>query len=344
VDASKRAAAPEVHEVTPGVWIVPVPIPDNPLGHTLVHLLESDAGPVLVDAGWNDDRSWNGLVDGIAATGHDIADVRGVLVTHGHADHHGLSGRVREASGAWVAMHALDAAMVTEQRQRHGSWLSSVGAAFLAAGAAEHDFLDVPPPDTPSPVALPVLPDRLIGEDELVDVPGRRVRAVWTPGHTPGHVCFVLEDAQRLLTGDHVLPRISPHIGLWSPETPRDPLGEFLESLERVAALGIDAALPAHIAPFDGLGERVAELRRHHEERCAEIESLLGDGPRTAWDIAAALTWKHGWEGLPVLMRRVALAETLAHVRHLERRGRVRELDGPRPRLYTTRLPGTGSS
>lgn len=324
----------EVQQVTPGVWVVPVVIPDNPLGHTLVHLLESDDGPVLVDAGWNDDRSWHDLVDGVAATGHAITDVRGVLVTHGHADHHGLSGRVREASGAWVAMHALDAAMVTEHRNNHGSWLAAIGGAFLSAGAAEQDFLDVPPPDAPSPVAPPAMPDRLIAEGELVDVPGRRVRAVWTPGHTPGHLCFVLEDEQRLLTGDHVLPRISPHIGLWSPETPRDPLGEFLESLERVAALGIDAALPAHIAPFDGLRERVAELRAHHEERCGEIESLLAGGPHTAWDLAAALTWKYGWEGLPVLMRRVALAETLAHVRHLERRGRVRELDGPRPRSY----------
>lgn len=325
---------PQVAQVLPGVWTVPVPIPDNPLGFTLVYLLESDAGPVLIDAGWNADRSWHGLVDGIAATGHDITDVRGVLLTHGHADHHGLSGRVREASGAWVAMHALDAAMITEQRRNHGSWLSSVGAAFLAAGAAEHDFHDVPPPDTPSPVALPALPDRLIGEGEGVDVPGRRVRAVWTPGHTPGHVCFVLEDEQRVLTGDHVLPRISPHVGLWSPDTPRDPLGEFLDSLDRVAALGIDAALPAHIAPFDGLRERIAELRAHHEQRCDEIAALLTQGRRTAWEIAEALTWKHGWEGLPVLMRRVALAETLAHVRHLERRGVLRELDGPRPRAY----------
>lgn len=328
------SARPEVARSAPGVWSVPVLIPDNPLGHTLVHLLESDAGPVLVDAGWDDPRSWQELVDGVRATGHDIADVRGVLVTHGHPDHHGLSRRVRDASGAWVAMHALDAAMVTEQRNSHRSWLATIGAAFLAAGAAQEDFADVPEPDAPSPVPKPALPDRLVADGELVDVPGRRVRAVWTPGHTPGHTCFVLEDEGRLLTGDHLLPRISPHIGLWSPEVARDPLGEFLESLDKVASLGVDGALPAHVAPFDGVRERAEELVAHHHERCEEIVALLAGGPRTPWEIAGGLTWKYGFAGMAALTRRVALAETLAHVRYLERRGRVVELPGDRPRAY----------
>lgn len=328
----------EVREVVAGVWAIPVVIPDNPLGATLVYLVESDAGPVLVDSGWNDDRSWRELVTGVAATGHDVSDVRGVLVTHAHPDHHGLSGRVREASGAWIAMHALDAQLVTQQRNNHTSWLASIGAAFLAAGAAEAYFADVPAPDAPSNVPPPALPDRLLGDGELVDVPGRRLRALWTPGHTPGHCCFVLEDGERILTGDHLLPRISPHVGLWSPDNDQDPLGAFLSSLELLARVaeerGIDEALPAHVAPFSGLRERVEELREHHVERCDEIVALLTSAPHSAWEIAERLSWKYGWEGLPVLMRRVALAETQAHVRHLEAAGRVTELPGPRPRRY----------
>jgi glyoxylase-like metal-dependent hydrolase (beta-lactamase superfamily II) len=318
----------------PGVWAIHVVIPDNPLGSTIVHLLESDRGPVLVDTGWNHDDSWAELVDGVRAAGHDIADVYGVLVTHGHPDHHGLSGRVREASGAWVAMHALDAAMITGQRNRHGSWLSTIGAAFLHAGAGEDAFRDVPAPDTPSPLPPPALPDRIVADAELADVPGMAVRALWTPGHTPGHVCFVLDDHGAVLTGDHVLPRISPHVGLWDPEDARDPLGEFLASLDRVSALGLDRALPAHVRPFEGLRERAEELRLHHEERCEELLALLANGPLTPWQLAERLSWKYGWEALPVLMRRVALAETVAHARHLERRGALIEVAGPRPRAY----------
>lgn len=321
-----------------GVWSAPVVIPDNPLGYTLVHLIESDRGPVLIDAGWNHDQSWHGLQEGLRATGHDVTEVYGVLVTHSHADHHGLSGRVREASGAWVALHPLDAQAVTEQRNSHRSWLASIGAAFLAAGAEQQDFLDVPAPDTPSPVATPVLPDRLIADGELMDVPGRRVRALWTPGHSPGHTCFLLEEQALVLTGDHLLAGISPHIGLWDPASDLDPLGAFLASLdllERVSReAGVQTALPAHVGPVEDLAGRIAEIREHHHHRCEELVELLREVPRNAWEIAARLSWKHGWEGLPVLMRRVALAETLAHVRHLERRGRVIELPGPRPRAY----------
>lgn len=333
-------SAGEARRAAPGVWALEVPIPHNALGFTLAYLIESDRGPVLVDAGWNHDDSWAALVAAVSAAGHDIAEVHGVLVTHSHADHHGLSGRVREASGAWVALHPADAQHVTEQRNGHRSWLATMGAAFLAAGAAEADFLDVPAPDTPWPVAPPVLPDRLIADGTLMDVPGRRVRALWTPGHSPGHTCFVLEDERRILTGDHLLPRISPNVGLWNPDSERDPLGEFLDSLGRLVEVarerGIDEALPAHVGPLPGLLARAEEIRAHHEERCAEVRAVLAQDTATAWKIAERLSWKYGWEALPVLMRRVALAETLAHIRHLERRGQVVELPGPRPRRYAT--------
>ncbi len=103
---------PPTEVVRPGLWSIAVPFPDNPLGYTLVYLLETDRGPVLVDAGWNDDESWDALVAGFQAAGSDIAACYGVLVTHVHPDHHGLSGRVRQASDAWVAMHARDSETV----------------------------------------------------------------------------------------------------------------------------------------------------------------------------------------------------------------------------------------
>ncbi|MEV4258993.1 MBL fold metallo-hydrolase, partial [Spirillospora sp. NPDC049652] len=89
-----------------------MPIPGNPLAYTLVYVLESRRGPVLVDAGWEHEDAWNALTDGLASFGLDVADVLGVVVTHHHPDHAGLAGRVREASGAWIAMHRADAGIV----------------------------------------------------------------------------------------------------------------------------------------------------------------------------------------------------------------------------------------
>ena len=112
---------PPVEQVRPGLWSVPVPIPNNPLGYTLVYLFETDRGPVLVDSGWDDDTTWKVLQEGFVTTGHDIRECYGVLVTHMHPDHHGLSGRVRDTvrrvGGDAPAGRVHPAAPVRDQRR-----------------------------------------------------------------------------------------------------------------------------------------------------------------------------------------------------------------------------------
>src|SRR3954452_12110543 len=99
---------PPTEAVRPGLWSIVVPFPDNPLGFTLVYLIESDRGPSLGGAGGDDDESGAARGGGLRAAGSDVAASHGVVVTHAHPDHHGLSGRAREASDAWVAMHERD--------------------------------------------------------------------------------------------------------------------------------------------------------------------------------------------------------------------------------------------
>jgi glyoxylase-like metal-dependent hydrolase (beta-lactamase superfamily II) len=88
-----------------GVWAIRVPIPDNPLGYTLVYALAAASGVVLVDGGWDCDEAWRGLRAGLRECGFDAADVRAVLVTHGHPDHIGLTRRIKAASGCQIVMH-----------------------------------------------------------------------------------------------------------------------------------------------------------------------------------------------------------------------------------------------
>ena len=102
--------------VGPGLWSIPVPIPWSPLGCTLAYLIESSAGPVLVDAGWDHPDSWQALVAGLGGAGTTVADLYGVLVTHHHRDHLGLAARIREESGAWVALHPADTAVLRRLR------------------------------------------------------------------------------------------------------------------------------------------------------------------------------------------------------------------------------------
>ncbi|MEV7385871.1 MULTISPECIES: MBL fold metallo-hydrolase [unclassified Streptomyces] len=336
-----------VHDHGGGVRSVEVPIPDNPLGHTLVYVVDTDRGPVLVDTGWDDPGSWDVLVAGLGGCGTAVGEVYGVVITHHHPDHHGLSGQVREASGAWVAMHAADAAIVRRTREtRSERWFSYMEAKLTAAGAPEEHVAPLRGGrrGRSLPGLSPALPDREIVPGELLDLPGRRLRAVWTPGHTPGHVCLHLEEEHpsrlpghgRLFSGDHLLPEITPHIGLYEdPEdaTVTDPLGDYLDSLERIGRLAPAEVLPAHQHTFTDAPGRVRELLTHHEERLAGLLTLLQQ-PLTAWQLAVRMEWNRPWEQIPYGSRNIAVSEAEAHLRRLVKLGRAEQVAGSEPATY----------
>lgn len=351
-----------------GVWSIAVPIPDNPLGHTLVHLLDTDSGPVLIDTGWDDPSSWDALVAGLVGCGVDIRDVHGVLITHHHPDHHGLSARVRESSGAWVAMHAADAAVVRRTREHEpGLWYGYLADRLAASGAPEDHVAPLLAARAngrarPLPGVGAALPDRAIAPGELLDLPGRRLRAVWTPGHTPGHVCLHLEEAHpagrpghgRLFSGDHLLPGITPHIGLYEdpdegsdegsgtgpdaavvtdPSPRGDPLGDYLASLERVARLSPAEVLPAHQHAFTDAEGRVRDLLAHHEARLADLRALLAT-PLTAWQLAESMRWNRPWAEIPYASKNIAVSEAEAHLRRLVKQGLAEPVPGSAPVTY----------
>ncbi|MFD7877772.1 MBL fold metallo-hydrolase [Streptomyces sp. NPDC059766] len=337
----------QVHDHGGGVRSIEVPIPDNPLGHTLVYVVDTDRGPVLIDTGWDDPASWDTLAEGLTACGTSAADVHGVVITHHHPDHHGLSGRVREASGAWVAMHAADIAIVRRTREtRPGRWYAYMADKLTAAGAPEEHIapLRADRPRRALPGLAPALPDREIVPGELLGLPGRRLRAVWTPGHTPGHVCLHLEERHpagltgsgRLFSGDHLLPGITPHIGLYEdPDdaTVTDPLGDYLASLERVGRLGTAEVLPAHQHAFTDAPSRVRELLAHHEERLDGLLSLLAV-PLTPWQLAERMEWNRPWDRIPYGSRNIAVSEAEAHLRRLVKLGRAEAVPGTDPVTY----------
>ena len=131
-----------------------------------------------------------------------------------------------------------------------------------------------------------------------------------------------------LFSGDHVLAKITPSIGV-GPHSTEDPLADYLASLARVGSLAIDEVLPAHEYRFLELGQRVDYVIGHHDERATEILSLLADSDGlTCWELATQLTWSRPWETIPPFMRRGASGETLAHLVWLQGRGQVRAKRG----------------
>ena len=319
---------PPVERVRPGLWSIPVPIPNNPLRYVLVYAFETEKGPYLVDAGWNTDDAFDVLCRGVRTAGFDVADVQGVLVTHIHPDHYGLAGRIRDASGAWVALHPADAAVIHDRYEEPAELIDRVAVLLRRTGAPEEEVERLREASMPVlPFVVATQPDVLLEDGDKPEVPGWDLVAIWTPGHTAGHLCFYERDLRLMLSGDHVLPRITPNISV-HPQAQTNPLADYLESLDKVGAYEADEVLPAHEHRFVGLAARVAELKQHHEDRFAEVVAAIGNGADTAWAITAEMKWSRPWDRIAGFMRRAALGEALAHIRVLEARGVVRPIEG----------------
>ncbi|GAA1638220.1 MBL fold metallo-hydrolase [Actinoplanes couchii] len=318
--AWRARVLPPVEKLAGGLVSVPVPIPNNPLRYTLCYLIPGDDGLVVVDPGWDSEAGWTALLAGLTEAGATTADVIGVVLTHVHPDHHGLTARLRGASGAWVAMHPAEHDTMLRDRDTApavalGGWLRDLhvpeteidNLVGTFGTAVDQHF---------APLADP---DLMLEDGDLIPLTGRRIQAIWTPGHTPGHICLLDADSRALLTGDHVLPRISPNIGLQL--SGGDPLGDYLQSLEKVTVYDDHEALPGHEYRFHGIAARAAELTTHHRDRCAEIVSIVEQlGDPGIWQLAAALSWSRPWPEIGP-MKVAAVAETAAHVELLLKAG-----------------------
>jgi glyoxylase-like metal-dependent hydrolase (beta-lactamase superfamily II) len=141
-----------------------------------------------------------------------------------------------------------------------------------------------------------------------------------------------------LVSADHLLGRISPTVGLWPASRP-DPLGDFLESLERTIELAPTLALPGHGDPIEDPVGRARELIEHHRERLAFTEETLGEKPRNAYDVSLDLFG----DDLKPASRRFAVAETLSHLERLVLEERAARTDADGIVAYTARQVGRRS-
>ena len=315
---------PPVEEVRSGIWSIPVPIPNNPLRYVLAYALESAKGIVLVDAGWECEESWDVLVAGLGVVGASPKDVSTILVTHMHPDHYGLVQRLREVSDAAVAMHPADAALLAGPAGTVEQMLGNISEFLLDCGMPKENVFEqreinagvIPFRDSPPP-------DMLLNDRDIFELGDSRLRVVWTPGHTPGHICFLDEERKLLLAGDHVLPRISPNISLYSMEL-LNPLSNYLASLAKVGELDVEEVLPAHEYRFSGLKDRASILTEHHMRRLEEIFQAVNENPGfNCYEIAETVTWSRGWDQVQGYMRQAALGETKAHLMYLAAQGKI---------------------
>jgi glyoxylase-like metal-dependent hydrolase (beta-lactamase superfamily II) len=311
-----------------------LPMAGNPLRYVNGYLLEDDDGHTLVDCGWKADDVFAALQQGLAEHGRSLADVRRLLVTHMHFDHYGLAGTLLRAGVPVLGMHQADWEAAREyltdpaaSDAAADAWIARNGFSLGGAGISDED-------EHQRRTEL-TRPTHLVADGERIG----RLQALWTPGHSPGHLCFLDTISGALLTGDHVLNPITPHVGIWFPGR-GDLLGKYIASLQRAAATGATRALPAHGEPFDHLHQRVDELLAHEASRESGVLAALAHGAVSATDVARSLRWRRrgdAFDDLNEWHRQFAVAETLAHLEHLRAAGAVERDDATTPVRYMLR-------
>ncbi len=309
-------------EILPGVFQLELPMPFE-LRHVNVYLLRDGNGFTLVDTGLRTDESRAALERHLHDAGTSMDRLNRVLVTHIHPDHFGLAGELRDRSGAEVVLHRLEVALMEPRYARAEDLLQEVGRWLDVNGvpSSEQEFLKTASLAAREFVSV-VDPDILLEGAERFPLNEGQLMAVWTPGHSPGHCCFYWPERRLLFSGDHILPTISPNIGL-HPQSSADPLTDYLASLDRIAALDVDQVLPAHGPVFRDHRRRIAEIKQHHRDRKQALLALTTRKPQTGWELASGLFG--GIADRNVFHQRLALQETLAHCQALAQEGRLQK-------------------
>ncbi|MGB8266516.1 MAG: MBL fold metallo-hydrolase [Candidatus Velthaea sp.] len=319
-----------------GIAQIRLPMTNHPMRYVNAYLIEDDDGPTLVDCGWRADDVLVALHAGLAACHTRLEDLARVIITHAHFDHYGLAGTLRRAGLRALLMHPAEWAFA----QQHFSDIMGfdhIADAWIARNGFTSDYGEVDPDAFFHHRVELTEPTGLVEDGERIG----RLRAIWTPGHTPGHLCFLDERSGEMLTGDHVLDPVTPHVGMWTPGG-SDRIGNYIASLEKVKAIGARGVLPAHGEPWVDLAARVDQLLAHEAERERRIIAILERAPADAGTVAAGLTWTRKERAFDLLSpehQQFAVAETLAHLEHLRWTNRATREESATPITYTLTSP-----
>ncbi len=329
----QEEASEEITEVARGILRLQLPTDFTGLGHVNTYAIEDSRGFTLVDPGLPSEASWNALQARLKAAGIPLARVHTTFITHSHPDHFGGAHRLVEEANSdvltstmfrrWTDLLDLDERPLEALDPADAGEAATMLDAMVNVDEADMELkfpgfksfrdrlraaIDAGRVEEVSWMRSP-RPTIVVDDSEIVRLGDRDWVAVFTPGHTHDHLCMWSPEDGVLLSGDHVLPTITPHIGGF---TGGDPLANYLLNLDKVAALeGITQVLPAHGHPFGDLAGRCDAIKDHHAVR---LQQLVDVAPEAGW--APVTRWS---EFLFSERSRGPMAdsETIAHLEHL---------------------------
>ena len=327
--SARRRELSRADHVLPGLWRLRLPLPWPGVPHVNAFAIAAVDGVVLVDTGLHEPGAMLQLERALYQAGLRIEHVRLLVCTHAHSDHYGLAAPIMERSGCELWMHPDHEHMTKAARDPDRSFERRLEVArqsgVPAATLAEYESAGR---GQGFGIAEIVTPDRDLVEGVEVDTDLGAWRVYETPGHAPSHVVLHQPERGLLLSGDHLLGRVSLYYDYgYTP----DPAGEFLASLDVVDRLDVQLVLAGHGRPVRDARALAEANRQAVHERLDRVRRAIADGPRTPFEIVPDVV---DADLPPPMMVGWGLSETLAYLRHLELRGEAARVDDAEPERW----------
>jgi len=308
--------------VVPGVWRLRLPLPWPGVPHCNAWAVAAGDGIVLFDTGMHEPGSLSHLERALGQVNLSLDNVRLVVCTHAHSDHYGQAADIVDHAGCELWMHPNHEHM-TRAAQDPDAALERRIEVARQSGVPEEPLRAYAEARRGQGFGISriIEPDRplLPGLDIETDLGTWNVYE--TPGHAPSHVCMFQPEHRMLISGDHLLGRVSLYYDYgYSP----DPAGEFLQSLDVVEQLDARLCLSGHGRTFTDVQGHIEANRALVHERIEKIHEVTSRGEITAFD---AVPLVYG-QAITPMNANWWLSETLCYLMHLERTDRVERITG----------------
>ena len=308
-------------EIFENVYLIEVPLPNNPLKNLNSYLIKGDRRNLLIDTGFNQIECREALEAAFEALEVDFENTD-IFLTHLHSDHTGLIGNF---GGPKTVYYMSETDKNIMQRFFDKAYWLEKNEMFERIGFPIEllkENMDKNPVRRFLPKQMPITGVR---DNKKIDLGGIVLTCIETPGHTPGHMCLYDEARGILFSGDHIIFDISPNITIWEEDD--HSLKDYLESLKKIKALKVLEVLSSHRKPMGDVAKRIDELIDHHDERLAEVVDILKKYPNSnAYEVSSHMTWSiraKDWDDFPVMQKWFAVSEGAAHLEYLKGQGLV---------------------
>jgi glyoxylase-like metal-dependent hydrolase (beta-lactamase superfamily II) len=285
--------------------VIPTPFYVGPVNVYLIRedpLTLLDTGPVM-------DGSLQALRDGLKQLGHQVSDIKRIIISHAHVDHFGLARDLADESGAEVFIHSWDAEAVTGDGDysRQESLLAAAGVPSDVIDKMKSGYGEI------SQYARRIQKVTTLEDADEIAFDHESLVVVHTPGHTPGSICLLRKSNRLVLSADTVLKNITPNPMLNAD--PIDParrfqsLGEYMVSLARLKSLAPTLVKGGHGGDVSDYDEYFHRLYRFTQARQNKLLGLIPRDGVTAWSATSLL-----FPDADGYHRFLALSETLGHL------------------------------